>query len=222
MPVRQSYYHKFLKYIQELGEGGKDSQKAYQELYFNKQADTFLEIRLHDPDSGEEIIQRTCVSEGQYPEWNEQLEFKLKSKGAVFTKNELEQSKMEIHFTLFDQEVRVDHITKMTKNVQKYNRYLGSFKVPLKTILTNSKFEGNIRLNRPLVLQDYHVIQDELIFMNEADIKRQQGRNEEQIPSYVNVSIALEPLIRIPIENDREFYPGQETTVFLEKCCAWA
>jgi hypothetical protein len=24
--------------------------------------------------------------------------------------------------------------------------------------LTNSKFEGNVRLNRPLVLQDYHVI----------------------------------------------------------------
>jgi len=78
-----------LKYIQELGDGAKDSHKAYQELYFNKQAETFLEIRLHDPDTGDEIIQRTSVSEGQCPEWNELIEFKLKSKLMAFTKHEL-------------------------------------------------------------------------------------------------------------------------------------
>lgn len=42
----------------------KESQKAYQDLFFNKQAETFLEIRLVDPDNNTEYVQKTCVSEG--------------------------------------------------------------------------------------------------------------------------------------------------------------
>jgi hypothetical protein len=59
------------------------------------------------------------------------------------------------------------------------NRFLGTFKVPLFTILSGSKFEGQIKLNRPLVLQDYHVVQDDLIFMDESTFANQQTRNEE-------------------------------------------
>jgi len=101
-----------------------------------------MEVRLHDPDTNWERIERTSVSEGQYPEWNELLEFMLKSKHANFTKEELEQSKMMLHFTLFDQEKKIDQITKMRQMRYIENRYLGSFKVPLTTILSGSKFEG--------------------------------------------------------------------------------
>lgn len=58
--------------------------------------------------------------------------------------------------------------------------------------------------------------------MDEQAIKKQQGRNEEQIPSYINVSIAFEPLIKIPIENEKEYYHGKESSIFLEACLQWA
>jgi hypothetical protein len=97
-------------------------------------------------------VKKTCVSEGQNPEWNELLDFTLKSRGVAFTKHELAQSKMMLHFTLFDQEIKVDQITKMTKQISKQNKFLGTFKVPLTTILSSSKFEGKVRLDRPLVI----------------------------------------------------------------------
>jgi hypothetical protein len=96
------------------------------------------------------------------------------------------------------------------------NRYLGSFKIPLTTILSGTKFEGLIRIDRPLVLQDYHVVQDELIFKGEKDLIEQQARNEEQIPTYINLSVSLEPLIQIQLENDKDYYHGVEKAPFLE------
>jgi len=64
--------------------------------------------------------------------------------------------------------------------------------------LSGTKFEGLVRLNRPLVLQNYHVVKDELIFMQQAEFEAQQARNEEQIPTYINLAITIEPLISVP------------------------
>lgn len=36
------------------------------------------------------------------------------------------------------------------------------------------------------------------------------------------MSITFEPLIRIPIDNDREYYNGKESPLFLETCCQFA
>ena len=101
------------------------------------------------------------------------------------------------------------------------NRYLGTFKIPLTTVLSESKIEGLMRLERPLVLQDYHVVQDELIFKDPEDFKLQQARNEEQIPTYINISIQLEPLISISRDNEQEFYPGFERGPFLQAGNDW-
>lgn len=57
-----------------------------------------------------------------------------------------------IYFTLFDQEIHVDQITKNRQMRYIENRYLGGFAVSLQTVLSGSKFEGMVRLNRPLVL----------------------------------------------------------------------
>lgn len=150
------------------------------------------------------------------------LEFMLKAKNKIhFTKDELEQSKIIISFTLFDQEVHIDQITRMRQMRYVQNRFLGTFKIPLTTILSGTKFEGIIRLNRPLVLQDYHVVQDDLIFMDEDAFTEQQLRNEEQIPTYINLSITLEPLISVTRENDKDFYQGYERTPFLQAGTDW-
>lgn len=57
-----------------------------------------------------------------------------------------------IYFTLFDQFEETEEITKVKFITIKEKRYLGSFVVPLTTILADDKFEGSLRLNRPLVL----------------------------------------------------------------------
>jgi coiled-coil and C2 domain-containing protein 2A len=66
------------------------------------------------------------------------------------------------------------------------------------------------------------VVQDELIFMDANDLRKQQQRQEEQIPTYINLSITLEPLIRIPLDNDEEHYAGFEDSELLEKGTMWA
>jgi len=87
------------------------------------------------------------------------LEFLIEAKNKKhFSKTELEASKVMVHFTLFDQEVKVETVTKMKEIRYMQNRYLGSFKLPLTTIMTDMKFEGLIKINRPIVLQDYVVV----------------------------------------------------------------
>jgi len=62
-------------------------------------------------------------------------------------------------------------------------------------VLSSSKFDGQIRIDRPLVLQGYKVIKDDITFMETASYQEQDKRNEEQVPTYLNISIGLEPLI---------------------------
>jgi len=57
--------------------------------------------------------------------------------------------------------------------------------------------------------------------MDESQFAKQQLRNEEQIPTYINISIQLEPLIQIQTENDHDFYQGAEKSPFLEAGTMW-
>tara|TARA_B110000285_G_scaffold36633_1_gene39625 strand:+ start:2104 stop:2280 length:177 start_codon:yes stop_codon:yes gene_type:complete len=57
-----------------------------------------------------------------------------------------------IYFTLFDQMEELEKLTAARTIIIKEKRYLGSFAVPLTTVLGDTKFEGQIRLNRPLVI----------------------------------------------------------------------
>jgi len=63
VPVRTRYFDQFLKYLNNA-KNENDNNKAYRQLYDFKQVETFLEVRLHDPDTGEEQVQKTSVSEG--------------------------------------------------------------------------------------------------------------------------------------------------------------
>jgi hypothetical protein len=109
VPVRTSYYKRYVEYLQNVGESSNDTQKAYQELYFLKQVESYIEVRFYDPETKVEQIQRTPIAEGQCPEWNTLLEFVFKAKNNQnFTKSELEQSKAMLYFTLFDQETVIE------------------------------------------------------------------------------------------------------------------
>ena len=101
------------------------------------------------------------------------------------------------------------------------NKYLGQIQVPLTTVLSSSKFDGQIRIDRPLVLQGYKVIKDDITFMETASYQEQDKRNEEQVPTYLNISIGLEPLIQLPVKNEKDYYRGKEADNFLQKGTNW-
>lgn len=218
VPIRLDYYEQYAHYqeLQELHPDSKEHLDAYKGLFRSKDVEPFVEVRLVDTETGQEEVLRTGAAEGQCPEWNEILEFSLKAKNKIaFTKTELEQSKYMIYFTLFDQELRVVPITKAKEERYQENKYLGQFAVPLTTVLRGQRLEGQVRVNRPLVLQNYRVVQEELIFMDSAAYKDEQQRAEEQTPTYLNVTISLEPLISIDQANEQEYYQGYEKTPFL-------
>lgn len=209
VPIRLSYYDDYAEYIlnKDDDKNQKGNFRDQKDVFSSKQVDTFVEIKLVDTETGQETILKTQSVEGQYPEWNEILSYTLKAKNKMaFTKTELEQSPIVIYFTLFDQLTQVEQITKARSMTYRENRYLGYFSVPLTSILKGSKFEGQIKLERPLVLQGYRVMGDDIVFLEKQGLADHEKRNEEQIPTYVNVTISLEPLISLPRENDREAY----------------
>lgn len=85
------------------------------------------------------IVQQTNVAEGDYPEWNEVLNFPLKAEnGKKFTKDELINSKTMIYVSLFDREIIPfkddDHNFGAIKMMVEF-RFLGSVSIPLSSIL---------------------------------------------------------------------------------------
>jgi len=91
------------------------------------------------------------------------------------------------------------------------HRFLGSVTIPLLTLLTNSgKTDFNFRLDRPCCLPNYRVLDDEIYFMNAESLAKQRKMENEQPPTYLNLSITLEPNIELPVENAEYTYPGFE------------
>ena len=95
---------------------------------------------------------------------------------------------------------------------QEENRFLGNLEIPLSTVLNNyEKTDFNFKLNRPLILPAYRVVDDELNLMqNNAKLVDEVLRENEQIATYLNLSISLDPAIELPNENVMSYYPGAE------------
>jgi hypothetical protein len=64
-------------------------------------------------------------------------------------------------------------------------------------------------------------MEDDIVFMEKQGLQEHEQRNEEQIPTYLNVTISLEPLITLPRENEREYYQGFEKGPFLQLGSEW-
>ena len=64
-------------------------------------------------------------------------------------------------------------------------------------------------------------MEDDIVFMQKKGLEEHEKRNEEQIPTYLNLTITLEPLITLPRENERDYYQGFEKGPFLQVGSEW-
>lgn len=99
---------------------------------------------------------------------------------------------------------------------------MGSITIPLLTLLTNKgKTDFNFRLNRPMCLPNYRVLDDEIYFMSADQLEKQRKMENEQPPTYLNLSITIEPNIELPTENAELQYPGFEEQKDLDQGARW-
>ena len=83
-----------------------------------------------------------------------------------FTKEELYNSGAQIVISLFDKQMYLS-MQEGKQIRQEENRFLGSVTVPLVTVLSNpSKLDFNFKLDRPVALTAYRVLEQEIYFMN--------------------------------------------------------
>ena len=183
----------------------------------------FIEVRLSNERTGEDTVQikRTREATGSFPDWNETLAFKLFSKnGKAFTEEELIKGNDTLYFSLFDKYETERYIPSTNKyEITVENKFLGSFSIKLISILQNfPKMEGQIRINRPLNLQGYGMLPSGMLSTNifNKDI------DTELLPSYISLSINLDPLLELPAENEYDFYPGGEDSKLLRAGALWS
>ena len=65
------------------------------------------------------------------------------------------------------------------------------------------KTDFNFKINRPLVLPSYRVLKQDLYLMNPetGDLDENEIRKNEQKPTYLNLSLSMDPGIELPMEN---------------------
>jgi hypothetical protein len=115
-----------------------------------------------------EYVRTTMCSEGDFPEWNEILEFPLKALNQKrFTRQELLNSKTMIYVTLFDAEIVDTGVAALSPMAQTNYRYLGSFSIPLISLLNNPpKIDAIFKVERPVALFNYQVETNTFFFLN--------------------------------------------------------
>jgi len=60
------------------------------------------------------------------------------------------------------------------------NRFLGGFTIPLLSVLTNpGKTEFNFKIDRPMCLPNYKVLQQDVFFIDASNIDAQKLRENE-------------------------------------------
>ena len=57
--------------------------------------------------------------------------------------------------------------------------------------------------------------------MTEEQLRDENLRKNEEIPTYLNLSISLDPPIEIPKDNKEIFYVGGENQIILGHCAEW-
>lgn len=130
-----------------------------------------MEIKVQYPDKYT-ILKTTNTDEGTMPRWNEILDFPLEPfNKESFTREELMSSTTNIVASLFDKQTYVT-IREGERVFLEEHRFLGSVTIPLITLLTNSgKTDFDFRLNRPVCLPNYRVLNDEIYFMTPKELE---------------------------------------------------
>lgn len=137
--------------IGDIRQLGDDQLKS---LYRTQRVEPAVEVRIVYNEEYSEV-KLTNISEGDFPEWNEILEFPLLALNKrKFTRQELINSKSMIYVTLFDREIVVMNSGRI--EIDTNYRYLGSFSIPLIAILNNPpKIDAIFKVNRPMALFNY-------------------------------------------------------------------
>ena len=190
-------------------------------MHSTPQVESYVEVRVQYYEKYA-VMKRTYTDEGRMPRWNEILEFPLVAdNGSGFTIEELASSETMIIVSLFDLQ---KYTTTRTEGdfTHEEHRFLGDIRIPLQSILTNpGKWEHNFKLNRPVLLPTYRVPEQEIFYMKKDEIEKQMKLENEQPPSYLNLSISLDPPIELPTENEEAYYPGYEDRLLLEDGAQW-
>ena len=161
-----------------------------------------------------EIVKTTMCAEGDFPEWNEILEFPLKALNQKrFTRQELLNSKTMIYVTLFDAEITDYGVGALSPVPRTTYRYLGSFSIPLISLLNNPpKIDAIFKVERPMALFNYQIEPNTFFFLNQEE-KKEVGSLVENpgIPNtYISMSISLDPVLELSQDNELEYYIGLE------------
>jgi hypothetical protein len=216
--------------IYQKGDIRQLSEHQIRSLYQIARVETLVQVRIVYNEFESEV-KITNVAEGDFPEWNDILFFAFSAHGRSFTKKELLSTKTMIYITLLDRE-----ITPSTSGpVRLYDsyRYLGSFSIPLISILNNPpKIDAIFKVNRPLALFNYDVEPNSFFFLNSEDDtleekqrkerEREQGIRSAGIPNtYISMSISIDPVLEIPQDSPFEYYPGKETSSLLIALTEW-
>lgn len=173
---------------------------------------SFVEVVLNHNEKTN--IVRTIPFDGAFPEWNELLEITFTSLNKTeFTIDELLECDSILYFNLYDQLLS----TASTVHINEYKvklerRFLGSFELPMLTILQNPNgIEASFRMSRPLCLQGYRIQRTDP-FKAEED---KGVFNDPEKPTYISVRINLEPVLELPVDNEAEYYAGFESPSLL-------
>ncbi len=181
--------------------------------------ETYMEVRLVTARGT--TVARTQEVEGVHPDWNEIIEMMIQpEKDEFFTDAELTGTKDMLYFSLFD-EIKSTEGDMDQETIRKERRFLGSFSIPLLTVFQNPpRLEAMVELNRPLIIFGYYTSVNNLFQFSQEEEVCKHGVNPE-VPTFVSISISLDPPIAVPNENEFEYYPGFEDIKLLISGTRW-
>ena len=183
--------------------------------------ETYIEVRLVT--SKGTTIARTQEVEGVHPDWNEIIEMPIyPQKDEYFTDAELTGTKDMLYFSLFDEMKNSNEGEGEQDTIKKERRFLGSFSIPLLTVFQNPpRMEAMVKLNRPPIIFGYYTSLHNLFQLGKGEDEHSRQGVDPEIPTFVSVSISLDPPIALPSQNEYEYYPGFEDIKLLLSGTRW-
>jgi coiled-coil and C2 domain-containing protein 2A len=180
---------------------------------------SFVEVRLVSGNVSQSL--KTHDVEGVHPDWNEMLTMELHPKDDFFTNEEILGSRDILYFTIFDEVNFVDTEGEV-KTIKREKRFLGSFSIPLFVVFENkSRLEAMCRVARPLLVFGYYTSTQNLFGGRTGTAEPAQSSLSPTIPTFVTLSVSIDPPIDVAVENEREYYPGAEEITLLISGTKW-
>jgi hypothetical protein len=206
-----------------------------------KNVESFIEVKVVFYD--QELDWRTDSVDGIHPDYNARNKFILKPKDGekYFTREELSHCPGVIYFTLYDEIRSEQQLNEKDAHtyIYKYEKkYLGSFKIPLTTVLQNSSsLEATCKVDIPLSVFGYYSDSSSSYdLINSAIVEKTKKEGTENlarivddvvkivnpgINAYISLYITLDPVVSLQKADDYEYVPGFEDSIFLINSVRW-